>query len=121
MKELMLSSWAPTQTNYITYITRWLDYYKMVGICDHCDATFKEGRPFLSNHFHDKEYKHGSIAVARSILLTILPSKDGKDFINQLPTNKKIILKMLTKKLCTLLFLLHGQFSQSFQEFSNGL
>ena len=71
----MIDSWAlKTQANYNTYLEKYVNYCKMVGICDPYVATFKEGMSFLAYFFHDKEQKHGVLCWQYCLL------KIGKHF-----------------------------------------
>ena len=65
--------------------------------------------------FHEKELKNWSIAVARSTLSVILPSKDGNVFINQLTTSDNMILEMLKKRYVDCLFYLVNNFHNNYK------
>ena len=79
VQDLLLGSWVPkTQTNYNSYIRKWLKYCIKEGMSDPYMASYDRAISFLSNMFYDEKGKHRTIAVARSSLSAILQKLMGK-------------------------------------------
>ena len=76
---LLWASWAPkTQTNYNTYVRKWLKCCTEEGISDPNMASCDQAMSFLSSMVYWKKGKYGTMAVACSGLSAVLAKINGQ-------------------------------------------
>ena len=75
-----MASWATkTRANYSSYLKRFSHFCKTKNI-EPQNASFSTGKDFLTHMFHNDNANYGVIAVVRSALSAVIPTRNGMTF-----------------------------------------